>query len=431
MSGRTRVSTSPPPSGEIAVKVHRIFLVDDDPNVRSVLGAALREKYEVVEAADGLQALDKLEDYQPDLAILEAVLPVMDGFELCTAIREDPRFGGIPILFLSSYGSRQNIQKGYAAGANLFITKPIDPMRVVKNIDFTIESNQIEVRRKRFSIQELKQRDEKAREREMNPPPPPEPPPPSSPKRAPPPAEEFCPPEVSEDIIGTLSETEEVEEVAVEASEETRSEKLEETSVPEPEPEPGPEPEPEVAEPASVSAPTPPRVMIVENEADTRELMEATLRRRCEVTTAVDGLEAMEKIVEYQPDIVIVEVMSPRMSGHQVLQSLRHNSAFRDMPIVMVSSKATKRDRTYAKRLGATDFIAKPISADDLLQCVESIIASPDFRVAPKRTAIHEIIEREFLNLKERTDMASQRLRKAKYAEIHEILRNERRQTKH
>ncbi|MCH8332878.1 response regulator [Candidatus Sumerlaeota bacterium] len=408
------------------MKVHRIFLVDDDPDVRSVLGAALREKYEVVEAADGLQALDKLEDYQPDLAILEAVLPVMDGFELCTAIREDPRFGGIPILFLSSYGSRQNIQKGYAAGANLFITKPIDPMRVVKNIDFTIESNQIEVRRKRFSIPELKRRDEETRERELNPPPAPEPPLPSSPRRHTPPAEEFCPPEVSEEIIGTLSETEEVEEVEVEASEEKRWEKPEEISEPEPEP----EPELEVAEPESVSAPIPPRVMIVENEADTRELIEATLRRRCEVTTAVDGLEAMEKIVEYQPDIVIVEVMSPRMSGHQVLQSLRHNSTFRDMPIVMVSSKASKRDRAYAMRLGATDFVAKPISADDLLQCIESIIASPDFHVAPKRTPIHEIIEREFLNLKERTDMASQRLRKAKYAEIHEILRNERRETK-
>lgn len=118
----------------------RILLVDDEPDVRLIVRTTLQDKYEIVEAHDGLDALEKVERYEPDFIIMDVMMPLMDGFEACLAIRRTPAFKDIPVMFLSALGKKDDIKKGYSSGANLYLTKPFDPPRLLKNVDVFFET---------------------------------------------------------------------------------------------------------------------------------------------------------------------------------------------------------------------------------------------------------------------------------------------------
>jgi len=64
--------------------------------------------------------------------VIDIMMPLMDGYQLCEAVRRHPRFSRMQVLFLSAFASKDNIKRGYAVGANLFMTKPVDPERVLK-----------------------------------------------------------------------------------------------------------------------------------------------------------------------------------------------------------------------------------------------------------------------------------------------------------
>lgn len=436
---------------------HRILIVDDDEDVRKVMSTALSTRYEVVQATDGLDALHKLDDYQPDFAIVDAMMPLMDGYQLCEAVRRHDGFKAIPVLFLSAYGSKENIKRGYAAGANLFMTKPIDPLRVLKNVDFTINHEKPSIRNKRYTLKQLRERDAEheksfprsrpaasrpgngqaqtrpahgshdsavghshdrpAQPRPAAPRPDPQPRP--APRRpAPPPP----PPPVS---FGPITDHEHLD--------------FEEEIVMRPAAAPGPAappPSPPVQEPvAEQPLPTPypptytrpqrgpvPRIMIVDNDDDTREMMDVTLRSDFEVTTARDGVEAIENIVMYQPDLMVVDIMMPKMNGYQLIQSLRRNVAYKDLPIIVVSGKATPRDQAYVTKLGANAFLPKPFDIDVLKQTVDAYTTAEGFQIGEKRLPINEVIEREFLKAKERSAQSDQKDRQRKFSELQEIL---------
>lgn len=412
---------------------YRILLVDDDPDTLAVMSSALRSKYETVEAVDGYDAMRKIDDFQPDAAVIDAVMPGMDGYELCRAIRTHDACRAIPIVFLSAYGSKENIRKGYASGANLFLTKPIDPLRVLKNVDFTIQHEKNEVRRKRYTTEELAERAKSGRydkPARPSPPPPPKPEPAraagteatSKPREAAPPP----PPPKPEPVIGRAApeevEYEEVEEVtyvdADEVGEDEEGVEYEyvEEYVDDEEETPADEP---VAPQASVLVP---RMLIVDNDDDTRELMEVTLGERYEIVTARDGIQAIDCIVQYQPDLILLDIMMPRMNGYQMLQSIRRNPAYKNLPVIVVSAKATKRDQAYVERLGSNDFLPKPFSVEELLKRVEAQIAGPNFVVHEKRIPINEIIELEYLKAKNKMDVDDQKDRQSKLAGLQEIL---------
>ncbi len=114
-----------------------------------------------------------------------------------------------------------------------------------------------------------------------------------------------------------------------------------------------------------------PRVLVVDDEEDLTAICAIALEGEFEVATANDGIQAVEKITLYEPDIIVLDAMLPKMSGYQLCQSLRRNCRFKRTPIIMISGKSSPRDREYALRLGATDFLAKPFSAEDLCDAAE------------------------------------------------------------
>ena len=121
----------------------QILLIEDNEGDIILTKEALKEgriKNEIVVAKDGQQALDMLykEEVKPDLILLDINLPKMSGFEVLTAIKNDPRLRLIPVIMLSTSGAENDIMTSYANYANCFITKPVDFnrfMEVVRSIE--------------------------------------------------------------------------------------------------------------------------------------------------------------------------------------------------------------------------------------------------------------------------------------------------------
>ncbi|RPJ22357.1 MAG: response regulator [Chloroflexi bacterium] len=104
-----------------------ILIVDDDPTARETLVAMLEgESYDLQLAKDGFQALRMLEQLQPDLILLDVMMPGMDGFEVCRRIRSTPQIAEVPIIILTALDDRDSLLKGIESGADDFLTKPAD-----------------------------------------------------------------------------------------------------------------------------------------------------------------------------------------------------------------------------------------------------------------------------------------------------------------
>lgn len=94
-----------------------------------------------------------------------------------------------------------------------------------------------------------------------------------------------------------------------------------------------------------------------------------------EVITATDGKEALEKILDNPPDLVILDVMMPIMTGWQVCEQLRKHSLTNALPIILLTARSEEEDRIAGLELGADDYIVKPFSANELLARVKAILA--------------------------------------------------------
>ncbi len=103
----------------------KILIVDDEPNiVISIEYLLKKEGYEVALAADGVQALQKMAVFEPDLVLLDVMLPLKSGYEVCQAIRVEPRYNKVKVVMLTAKGREPEVAKGLALGADAYMTKP-------------------------------------------------------------------------------------------------------------------------------------------------------------------------------------------------------------------------------------------------------------------------------------------------------------------
>ncbi|MDR2324847.1 response regulator [Comamonas sp. GB3 AK4-5] len=116
-----------------------ILAVDDSPSMRKMVSFTLSGAgYKVVEAVDGVDALEKAEAQQIDLVLADQNMPRLDGIGLTKKLREHPRFKNTPILILTTESSDQMKQAGRAAGATGWLVKPFDPSRLIEVIQKVI-----------------------------------------------------------------------------------------------------------------------------------------------------------------------------------------------------------------------------------------------------------------------------------------------------
>ncbi len=112
-----------------------ILVVDDDRNLRSIIASNLElAGYSAREAADGSAALAYMDAEVPDLVLLDVMLPVMDGYEVCRRIRKHPTCAHIPIIMLTARGETEDAVMGFEAGADDYIVKPFSPQEMLARV---------------------------------------------------------------------------------------------------------------------------------------------------------------------------------------------------------------------------------------------------------------------------------------------------------
>jgi len=118
----------------------RIVIAEDEPNiVRAVQYLLRRAGYEVQVARNGGEALDLVATCRPDLVVLDVMMPVCSGYEVCQRMREHADWRHIKVVMLSAKGREAEVQKGLALGADLYVTKPFSTRELVNGINALLQ----------------------------------------------------------------------------------------------------------------------------------------------------------------------------------------------------------------------------------------------------------------------------------------------------
>lgn len=113
----------------------KILVVDDEVYLLQILDFSLgAEGYEVVTAEDGEQALNKAKSEQPDLIVLDIMMPKVDGYEACRKLKQDPSMKDVPVILLTAKGRDIDRKLGLEVGADDYITKPFSPNKLLEKI---------------------------------------------------------------------------------------------------------------------------------------------------------------------------------------------------------------------------------------------------------------------------------------------------------
>lgn len=124
------------------------------------------------------------------------------------------------------------------------------------------------------------------------------------------------------------------------------------------------------------------RVMVIDDSKTIRRTAEMLLQNvGCEVITAIDGFDALAKIVDHHPHIIFVDIMMPRLDGYQTCALIKNNRAFKSTPVIMLSSKDGLFDKAKGRIVGSDQFLTKPFSRDELLSAIKAHV--PAFTVVP------------------------------------------------
>jgi DNA-binding response OmpR family regulator len=119
----------------------KILIADDEPNIVISLEFLLkREGYEVIVAQNGAEALVRIREERPEMAILDVMMPLRNGFEVCQEVRQDPEFADMRIMMLTAKGRDTEVSKGLALGADVYMTKPFSTRELVAKVKALMET---------------------------------------------------------------------------------------------------------------------------------------------------------------------------------------------------------------------------------------------------------------------------------------------------
>ena len=121
------------------------------------------------------------------------------------------------------------------------------------------------------------------------------------------------------------------------------------------------------------------RILVADDDADIRELVQFKLESAgFDVATATDGQEALDAALADPPDLLVLDLMMPRLTGLEVCTALRGTPATARLPIIMLTAKAQEADITGGLAAGADDYMVKPFSPRDLLSRVQAVLSGQD-----------------------------------------------------
>jgi len=139
-----------------------------------------------------------------------------------------------------------------------------------------------------------------------------------------------------------------------------------------------------------------PVVLVVDDSPTVRKIVQLTLQReRIRVVTAGDGLSALAAVSDEEPDLILLDIMLPRMDGYNICQVIRKNMAYKDMPIIMLSGKDGLFDKMRGKLAGSTEYITKPFDSAELVATVKRYLETVPLRDRSAQRARQQRLRRQ------------------------------------
>ncbi|MCA9967099.1 MAG: response regulator [Anaerolineales bacterium] len=125
---------------DASIQPKTVLIVDDDFMTRDLLRLMLRRiNITIMEAVDGLDALEKIRHQRPDLVLLDAMMPHMDGFTVCKLLRNQPKTADLPVIMLTTRADQRAIQRGLQSEVTHYMIKPILPTDLLNVVQQTLE----------------------------------------------------------------------------------------------------------------------------------------------------------------------------------------------------------------------------------------------------------------------------------------------------
>lgn len=116
--------------------------------------------------------------------------------------------------------------------------------------------------------------------------------------------------------------------------------------------------------------------MVVDDSKTVRVTAEAILRKEnCEVCAVENGFDALAQLVDFDPDIILLDIMMPRLDGYQTCTVIKHNPDYQATPVIFLSSMDGLFDKAKGRMAGAEEYLTKPFSKDELLNALEQQLA--------------------------------------------------------
>ncbi len=243
-----------------------IVLADDSPLIhRHTVPILEDEGYEVVSAADGAEALELVRGRAPDLVITDVEMPRLDGYGLCKALKADAATAHLPVLICSTLGEAADLERGFDAGADDYLVKPVLPEELTTRVRAL--------------------------------------------------------------VAGSL--------------------------------------------PASRE-----RILVVDDSPAQRHYVADCLARQgFEITTAENGKVALERAQQVRPALIVSDYEMPVMSGFELVHALRRDPELRQVPVIMLTARDSKRDMAQMRAAGASAYLVKPFAQDKCVAMVERTLA--------------------------------------------------------
>ena len=114
-------------------------------------------------------------------------------------------------------------------------------------------------------------------------------------------------------------------------------------------------------------------LLVDDSKTELHYLSEILLKRGYVVRTAENGEEAMQRLAEEKPDLILMDVVMPGQNGFQLTRSITRDPRFADVPVIMCTSKNQETDKVWGLRQGATDYVVKPVKADELMAKIKAL----------------------------------------------------------
>ena len=314
----TAEPTGPPPCERL-----RIMQIGDDAGTVQAVAEAAREQFEVVRAANGLEALERLDRYEPDIIVAEAEMPALSGTDTVRAIRKDARYASIPVVMLvpprDATGPRQSV---LAQTVDACIEKPATAAAVQRVLQNLVSKRNLRPKPKQYSVEEIRHYYNR-----------------------------FGPVSRPDDSTVLPSLTEQLLAAAA---------------------------DPRI------------RILVVDDDRKVIRAAREALERDYETIGAVDPESVPDKLIAYQPDILLIDTVMPRLGGVQIFHLMRVNRRLRGARVVfLVPSEGGPPPPA------GTDMLTKPFTADQLRRKMLEVVRRPGFSRARKRVAYAEVRRRE------------------------------------